>query len=452
VIARVRDWLYRRSPRSILVGAFVAFLVYSWPGFVGWDSREHLLHARRGIFGDAHPPAVAWLWRIVELVISGPVGMLLVQAVPLLGGLYLIFRHRLGARTAALAASAVFLFPVVSGVTALICKDALMAGFVILGIGLLLHDRPRLALLALFVGSLMRWNSFPATFAPIVLLLQFRASHVGWRRYAIAFLTWLGVSVLSLEANELITVTPEYSWYETHAVEDIAGTLQYMEDLDDATLNRVLDGVPMLVHDRVHQRFRERYDCSDYRHLIWGPNRIIDKPRTDAQREAIERAWRELVFGNPTAYLKFRLDNFKLLTSIDRRPSFSNVYIWFSVIGAPETIDELQHDAAPSHVQDRMRSAMQGLSVTPVFFTFIYFALSFLLLPLAKRLELALLLSGIGYELAWFFFAPTSDARYSQWMVLCCCIAGGLIVARLARKRATSRASDSRDPLRPVPR
>ncbi|MEO8704904.1 MAG: hypothetical protein ABI867_32930 [Kofleriaceae bacterium] len=440
----MRDWLVRRTPRQILAATFASFLVYSWPGFIGWDSREHLLHARRGIFGDAHPPAVAWLWRIVELVVAGPAGMLLVQAIPLLAGLYLIFRHRLAARPAAVAASIVFLFPVVSGVTALICKDALMAGFVILGIGLLLHGHLRFALLALFVGSLMRWNSFPATFGPIVLLLQLRPSFTGWRRYGSAFVVWLAITIGALEVNEAITVTPEYSWFETHAIEDIAGTLQYMDDLDDATLNRILDGVPMKIHDHVHATFRARYDCSDYRQLIWGPNRIVDKPRSDGERAAIERAWKELVFDNPSAYLKFRLDNFKLLTSVDRRPSFSNVYIWFSVIAAPETIEELNHDAAGSHVQDRMREAMQWISLTPVFFTFVYLGLCLLLLPFAKRLELALLLSAMGYELAWFFFAPTSDARYSQWMVLCCVSVIALYVARqLARRVAIAAAAPS---------
>jgi hypothetical protein len=55
-----------------------------------------------------------------------------------------------------------------------------------------------------------------------------------------------------------------------------------------------------------------------------------------------------------------------------------------------------------------------------------------LLLPLAirRRLDVAMLLSGIGSELQWYFLAPSPDMRYSQWMVLCSLIGLALVTTR----------------------
>jgi hypothetical protein len=61
------------------------------------------------------------------------------------------------------------------------------------------------------------------------------------------------------------------------------------------------------------------------------------------------------------------------------------------------------------------------------------------LLPLCwnKVVEASLLLSAIGYELAWFFLAATTDYRYSQWMLVCSLSALALLIARWRRRAAT---------------
>ena len=433
-------WERVKSPRVILLGALALFLIYSWPGFVGWDTRDHILQARLPSFSDGHPPFVILLVRICDCFVRGPALVLLVQAVSLLVGLYLIFTSRLAPLPAAIASACVFLWPSVAGVTALIAKDGMMAGFLLIGIGLMLRERLRWwGVACVLLGALMRWNSLPATFAPVLLLFKLTPSIRGVRRYAVSLAMWLAVTVVAYEANVLLADRAEHLWYWTSAYEDIAGTIEHA-GIDDAELDRVLTGTPLRFHDHLNARFHAVYNPTNFYQLMRdGAGRPWDAPTTDAQRDAVARAWKEIVLGHPAAFLKYRLENFAFLTDIEHPETGSNVYVWFTVIGAPETIAELEHDAAPSRIQDHLRNAAIWFSVTPLYWVFWYFGLCFVLLPFSVRhaLEASVLLSAIGYELSWFLLAQSTDYRYSQWMELCSLIAVVLVGARwLSARRA----------------
>jgi hypothetical protein len=435
----IAEHIPRPSPRAILGGALALFLIYAWPGFIGWDTREHMLQARAGVYTDGHPPAVAHLVRLAEVVVAGPALLLLFQAITLLGGLYLVFSRRLSPRAAAIAAATIFLFPYISGVTALIAKDSLMAGPLMVGIALLCDGRPRsrwLALACLLFASLMRWNALVATFAPMLLLFRWSPRFTGARRYAIALLAWLGVTTAAYAANTAMTTQREFLWYWSFAYEDIAGTLAHMPAQDDAAMERLLDGVPLRYHDHIYDRLKAIYNPASHYHLMRGPARLLDIAKDQPERDAIGAAWKRVVLDHPAAYFEYRVDSYRLLLGLDRGPPFSNVYIWFNVIAAPENIALLGHDAAPSRIQGTLRTASVWISLTPLYDTFLYFGLLLLLLPAAlwSRLEAALALSALGYELHWFFLAATSDLRYSQWMVLCTLVLAVLLGTRLRQR------------------
>jgi hypothetical protein len=350
-----------------------------------------------------------------------------------------VFRRVLSPRGAALASSVVFLFPYVSGVTALVAKDCLMAGPMMIGIALMLDERTsrqRLALAFLVFASLMRWNALAATFGPILVLFRWSPEIRGLRRYAIALAAWIAVTMASFAINEVLTDEHEQQWYWANAYPEIAGTLEYLPDLDDATLQRELEGVPLVYHDRLHARFHAIYNPASHYHLMRNEGRLFGIPQTDAQRDAIMTAWKRIVLGNLGAYLRYRVDNFRLLLALDRPPSFSNVYVWFNVLNAPDVIKELEHDAAPSRIQGLLIDGSVWISLTPIYFTFVYFGACFVVALLCRRrLEVALMLSAFGYELQWFFLAPTSDLRYSQWMVVCLLVTTVLVAARLRAAR-----------------
>jgi hypothetical protein len=355
----------------------------------------------------------------------------------------LIVRARYTARPAAWIASAIFLFPPISGVTALIAKDGLMAGFLVLGIAALIAQQPKRALLFMFLASLMRWNALAATFPPIVLMLRWRYS--GWRRYLIAFAAWAAVTFGALGVNVLLTDEEEHIWYWTSGYEDIAGTLEYMGPVDDATLAPMLEGMPLLVHDHLWDAFHARYDPINFYQLMRGPDRILDPPKDERERTAVRAAWRGIVLGHFAEFLAYRWENYRLLIRLDRPPTFSNVYVWLTVIAAPETIDELEHDAYPSRIQRVLCDGSIWISLTPLYHLFVYLIACFVLLPLCLRrsLEASLMLSAIGYQLAWFYLAASSDVRYSTWMIVCAVTA---LALRLRASRPTSRSGSSPAP------
>ena len=101
--------------------------------------------------------------------------MLVIQSGTMMVGLYLVIKTRFQPRVAALIACGIFLFPPISGVTGLVTKDALMAGSLLIATGLLVDERSspqRLALVFMLLATLMRWNAFSATFAPMVLMFR----------------------------------------------------------------------------------------------------------------------------------------------------------------------------------------------------------------------------------------------------------------------------------------
>ena len=420
----------RPSPRAILVAALAVFAIYAFPGYIGWDTEAHLLQARSGIYTDAHPPIIAALWRAVELVITGPVGMLAIQAATLLAGLYSIFRVHFTPRVAAVAAAAVFVFPPVAGVTALVIKDALMAGFLALGAGWLAHGRTRRGLVACAIASAMRWNALAATLPIIVGLLPTPAR--GARRLAIAVGAWLAITVAAMGVNTLLTDRHMHYWYGTQAYQDLAGTLRWMDDLPDADAKALLAGVPLASTDQIQAHARASYNPADYRQLTSGPDRMFEPPKTATERAAIAAAWWRVIVEHPAAYLKYRWDNFRNLIRLDHPNSFAHVYVWFTVIAAPAETEKLQHDAAPSRIQDVMRRGSIALSNTWLYWPWIYVLVSCALLVACRRqrVVVALLVSGLAYELAWFVLDPTGDFRYSQWMVTCCAIAAASWIAR----------------------
>ena len=65
-------------------------------------------------------------------------------------------------------------------------------------------------------------------------------------------------------------------------------------------------------------------------------------------------------------------------------------------------------------------------------------ALALLLLCARERLGIALLASGLLYELGYFPVAGTPDVRYSHWMITCTVIALIMVFVRRLRGKPIS--------------
>lgn len=449
-------------PPVILALAGLVYLVYAYPGIMTQDSYDQLTEARRGVYTDGHPPALAEIWRIVDAVIAGPFGLLLIQGTTFLAGLYLVFRRAFEPRAAAWWSAGVFVFPPVMVVMVMIWKDCIMAGFLMLGAGGLVSPRraARIAGLGcMMLATAVRYNALAATLPMIVLLLVDRARRgepgfapsrlrdgMPWlERYAIALAAWLLVTLAALGINRALTDKPMYIWHSSLAVYDIVGTLAFVDDdRSDAELARTLEGTNIVVERDLHRAIRAVYSPRDFLPIIKAsgrPDYLWDLPINGvvpapaAQRDALSRAWWDAITGDPFAYLQHRLAVMAEVLSLTQRPhgvvarrAFTYRY-YTEAMGIGTGWSKLQHKLS------RWLTAVAAH--TPLFVPWIYVLVALLLVPFALRHRdvLALLASGLLFEATLLVLAPSPDYRYSHWLIVCTVISIIILTTRRMRTR-----------------
>jgi len=439
----LRRTIVELPPWLILATAWLLVIVFAYPGQLTFDSLGYFVQAHASEYSDVHPPAVAAFWHALEYVVAGPFGMLLVQTTTFLVGLFFVFHAVLSRRAAAWAAAAVFVFPPVMAPMAMIWKDSLMAGCLMLGLGTLLlaEGRARFVGIACLIAAIAFRSMATAAVAPIVIVL-FDVGVPGWRRYAAATAIWLGMTVAAWGVNRVLVDHEMSPWTTTVAVHDIAGTLAYLDrDLGDAELRDMLAGTDMLVDTHIHDRMRAIYRPGEYLPIIADPRLSIWTlpivgfvPAPPAQLEALRRSWWKVVSHHPIGYLEHRVS------------VFAEVLSNGGAIMGRTNIDKdarllLGLSVRSSDLQLALVKKLLKLErSTPLFSPFVYFVVACILLGFAVRDRVArlVLATGLGLEVAVFFNATGRDYRYSHWMICCTCVALILVIARRARIGASA--------------
>jgi hypothetical protein len=430
-------------PRTILGIGWIVAMLYAYPGYMSYDSVWQLAESRTGVYGNWHPPVMAQLWRIVELVVAGPVGMLAIQLTCFLAGAYLLFRHVMRERTAATCAAALLVFPPVLNTMSVIWKDAQMAGWLMLGIALLLDERRkiRIAGLVCFVlGTGMRHNALAMTGPLVFILFEWRPGMRWWKRYAISFAAWVAVTASAQLITKALTQRDYHLWASSMALLDMTGTLRYAPDIPDAELHADLEGVRIVPRDHLQDAARATPDPTiNIIYQTWNAtNAFFKTPTTDAERAAVSRAWRKIVLGHPAAYMTYRWHFFRELLQLTDSPIGSPVYFWFNdVQDIDASATKIDHDASISGLQREAHIAMDWLGGTLLFTPYVYFFLAIVLLGFCwgHRVAFALLASGLCGELGLYFAAPTTDQRYSFWLIVGTLLGVIVLIAERARRR-----------------
>lgn len=432
------------TPRRILWLGWVLFVIYCYPGYMSTDSVNQLEQARAtDPLHDWHPPLMAMLWRVTDSVIAGPFPMLIIQSVAFLLGLDGILRRVLRPRTAAVLASLILLFPPVMTTMAVIWKDSQMAGFLLAGTACLLSANRKWKLagcVLLFFATAQRYNSIAATFPIVLALFVWREELTRWRRYAIAFGVWIAITVAAFGTNKLLTEQKLYAWHGSVALFDIVGTIRYAQPLPDGEVRELLAGVTVIPTEDIQYGFRLRYFPRAWWELANGPKRVLEAPKTEEQREAVARAWRDVVMTYPVAYLKHRLRVFREVIGISKYPPGAE---WDGFTENPAQEPAIKHSAMHSKVQARWLSLIPAIQDSLPFRAWAYLLLGFALLPLCRRQRLAFVViaSGLLNELSLFVAAPSADYRYSHWMIACTIIGIALVFA--ARWRSGQAGGDA---------
>jgi hypothetical protein len=405
------------------------------------DSFDQLGEGRAWFFTDSHPPAMAALWGLVDRIVPGPFGMLAIQTGCFLAGTYLVLRRALAPVPAAIAASLVFLFPPVGATLAVIWKDCQMAGFLALGVGLLMHGR-RAGLVPLMLATAMRYNAFAATLPLVVLLFEWRPG-LGWlQRHAIAFAAWLAITAAAVGLNSGLVSKEMHFWASSFALVDVTGTLAKLEpDLPDAELAPLLAPTGIQVDHDFHATVRAHYTPGDFSKVVgpapnlWAVTLGGTEPLPAPQREAIGHAWRELVLGHPGAYLRYRFDSFAEVLGL--RKKFTGTALMPRHWQHRDALERFAiAEADPPLANAYERAAWWFVHHTPLARPWCYVVLAVIFLGFARRDRevLALLLSGLVLEASLLVLAVTPDYRYSHWLVVATCLALVLLVARRARR------------------
>lgn len=417
--------------RAIIVAGWLTAIAYSFPGYMSTDSVSQLAQSR-GLepLTDGNPPAMAFLWHILETIVAGPFGMLVLQTGAFLFGLDALLRHVTTPRRAAVIAVAVLLFPPVLAPMGVIWKDSQMCGFALAGAALLLSPqrwRRFFGCGVLIAATAVRYNA-AAAMLPLVLGL-FDPSQRTWGRHLAAIATWLAIVVLAFAMNSALPATPEYEWYSSTALHDLVGTIKYAQTISDATLEADLTGTPLVVHVDIQKHSRWQYTTTNHWNLWHGERRIFDAPGSAAERTAIAAAWWRMVHEHPGAYLRHRWAVFRSVLN------GQFMAVWGGFVENEYQRALTNSATVHSHLQLRWLAAMTALAPTFLFHPGFYFVLALALLPLCRtRVAFALLVSGLCYELALFTFAPSNDFRYSHWMVTCTIIA--TIMTFVSRSRS----------------
>lgn len=430
------------TPRAILALGWLGFMLYAYPGYMSFDSTFQLRQSRTGVMYEGHPPVMAELWRVVELFIAGPLGMLLIQSVCFLAGTYLLLRRWMSERAAAIVASAILWFPVTAATMAVIWKDSQMAAYLMLGIALLLDERRKmrvLGLAALWMATAMRHNAFAMTLPLIVLLFYWSPAQRWWKRYSLAFVAWFAITASVQVLNKSLVITNAHLWHEGMALFDITSTMRFLPPMPDVEVEELLDGAQLGIDRDLHAFTQQPVTEWNFAFEMWQvTNKFFKVPRTQAERDAVARAWKRVVAANPIAYLTYRWHLFRQILQLVEVPEelrSSAIYYWYVDVQQPEKSAEwIEHDASAGTIQGTLRELMWWFGTTPLFRTYVYVLLSLLAIPLIIRDRglMAIALSGLIGEAALFILAPITDWRYSFWLVVASLVVVAAAVARRA--------------------
>lgn len=445
----LRTLVARVPPLVPLLVAWAALLVYAFPGELTQDSLDHLSEARAGFYTDAHPPAINLLWRALDVVVPGPFLVLVLQTAMLLAGLYLVLRRSLSPRRAAWIAAAAFLFPPIALPMAVIWKDCVMAGALVLGYALLWSPRRGVrlgALAVLFLATAVRYNAFAATFPLVVFAFVWAPDLRWWKRYPIALAAWGAITFVSFQINDRLTDRHMYYWHTSIAVFDIAGTLVEADgDFSDAELGALLEGTSLRGTDHLYARMKAGYEPKHFIHLIadtkespvWDLPTGGDVPPTAEVRAAIERAWKTVITRYPWAYVKHRLAVTAAVLSLG---ADNRVYgiVPPRDLKWPAVAQNLGLATGASKLQRWLTDgAHWTVRWIPIYRPWMYVVLALVLLGFARRHRdvFVLLLSGLAIESTYVILAPSADYRYSHWLVICVVLAAITLVARRVTER-----------------
>jgi hypothetical protein len=397
-----------------------------WPGYLSADSLDQLAQARFGITADSHPPAMSWMWRLLDKI-AGEGGLLALHQAAYWAGLAWLFTSmapRAGWRFLPIVLLAGF-FPPVFTLSVTLWKDTAVMVFLLLGfaaLGGLLQDtrRPRwmhaLFWLSFVYAVLVRHNTLPAVL-PALFLYFSAIGGLGRKRAAAAAL----VALLALfPLGGLLA----------RALSIPVGTASQGFILHDLAALSLSEGKNLFPPERLRvpenqalPALAKAFDVQQVNTLAVGPDAPLRTALTAHEYADLRDAWIRGIVARPGAYLAHRWRHFA------------------DQIGLREKVFYPMHLTYDAHPRIVLRPAESQLrkgwsewlwttGQSWMFRTYLYALVLIGLLvhgvwrwwsrsaTSSDALRTALVGSGLLYLLPYFFVSPSCDFRYNSWTVM----------------------------------
>jgi len=400
------------------------------------DSLDQYTQGRAGIFNDWHPPVMSFVWGLLDRVIPGPAGMLILQNLFFWSGIGLLVSDCFGHDYVAwLLILPIGLFPPIFALLGTIWKDVAMGTSLVFAAAMYLRaqsharrDRLRsncynaAGLIASFYALTTRHDALPAVLPLVcwgawILALNFRLkssySKNATVAIGIAACLILYMVAATMFVNRLLTGGRTMHASQQVMLHDLVGI--------SVATNRVRlpsyenrGTRPLTVAD-----LRNIYVPDDLQPLFWGDPQVarLSFSFEDEDYQSLRILWQKTVTANRKLYLAHRWNAFKGFLGIKKRENYpfhagidSNPYGW--------TLHRSRLNVWVMRRLDEIRNSI-------LFRNWFYLALTLLIVTasmvaLRKRNLIpvyALGCSGLFYTLHYFFVATVPDFRLNWWSV-----------------------------------
>jgi len=426
----------------------VLCVVAFYPGYVSPDSLRQLAEGRALSFTDWHPPLMAAVWGVLDKLIPGPFGMLLLHNAAFWGALAVFWRatYRRSFVTGLCLVALGFL-PTALALLSTVWKDVGLGASLLLACALL-HTARRddskgallLSMPLMFYGYGVRQNAAPAilplaVWSGYVALRLFRPARAQAGGLAAAALPFVvGLAYFLLLTAAVLTTTRVLAGghssyiYQAVLLHDLAAVSKERgEPLFPDYLTR---GANFSL-ERAAASYQPYSSTTVFKAEAAGM-RLTEDP---AEMAALRAKWLEVVPANKSAYLRHRWGAFRALTA------FGTGEVCFPYLATSRTLDG--REVNRWRVHQFLRAVFWKLRDSFFFrgFLFLLASLALLCLSVGGRLRgdletvCAMSLSGLLYGAGYFFYATSCDFRFMWWTALASLVGTCLLILYAVERR-----------------
>lgn len=424
---------------SFMAGCIILTVFIFQPGYLNNDAVDQLGQARSGQFSDWHPPAMSWLWRQLDVIAPGSLGIFILQTTLYWIGLGLLISlttPHLSTRSLLLLTG---FFPPLFMFLSAVVKDVLMAVMFIFGFGLIVLAGQRksvpaliFGILFLAYGMLTRHNALLAAFPMFlyaglvftrIVPLKISQPAAVWQAVIAGIVIFLAAYIIGQTWSNSLTKIKTYPIQQI-MVHDLAGISLRLKTY-------LIPDYLAISEQPSMSDLRHLYNTRTLKNLYW-PDftpihyRLLTDP---AEMNALTITWLSTVVEHPRAYLDHRWKVFLATMGITRHKSCGPYYYEETVYKPKGYYQDDGGYYSDQPITDRLFAIIEPLRETPLYWNWVYVLLTVILtiislmvlrrdsIPTPSFTAAALALSGGAsvYALANLFVAIACDFRYYHW-------------------------------------